>query len=156
MSFGLCCNIERTRPRKGPTQAGPDLRQLHMRPGSLAIAALLLYSSWVFTSPLSAEPDFEKDIAPLLVKRCLECHSSSEKKGELDLSTYQSASAGGESGPALGKPGKSLLLKRISSGEMPPKLQGKSRKLPENEIALLREWIAAGAKWPKDRTLSLY
>ncbi|MEC7776836.1 MAG: PSD1 and planctomycete cytochrome C domain-containing protein [Planctomycetota bacterium] len=127
-----------------------------MRPGSLEIVALLLSFSGVFTSPLSAEPDFEKEIAPLLVKRCLECHSPSEKKGDLDLSTYQSASAGGESGPALGKPGKSLLLKRISSGEMPPKLQGKSRKLPENEIALLREWIAAGAKWPKDRTLSLY
>ena len=127
-----------------------------MRPGSLAIAALLLTSSWVFTSPLSAEPDFEKDIAPLLVRRCLECHSSGEKKGELDLSTYQSATAGGESGPALGKPGESLLLKRITSGEMPPKSQGKTRKLPEKEIALLREWIAGGAKWPKDRTLSLY
>ena len=84
---------------------------------------------------LSAEPDFEREVAPLLVQRCLECHGSVDPSGGLDLSQYNTLMRGGESGLAIDAAGKSLLLERLVAGEMPPEKNGKSQALPENEIA---------------------
>ncbi len=102
---------------------------------------------------LSAEPDFEREVAPLLVQRCLECHGSVDPSGGLDLSQYNTLMRGGESGLAINAAGKSLLLERLVAGEMPPEKNGKSQALPENEIAVFQAWIAAGAKWPDGRVL---
>ncbi len=87
---------------------------------------------------------FDREIAPLLVRRCLDCHSGAEKKGMLDLSRAESATKGGESGAVLvpGKAAESLLWQRVRDGEMPPK-----KPLPKEEIELLRRWIDSGAKW---------
>ncbi len=87
---------------------------------------------------------FTKHVAPVLIRRCLECHSGGDPKGGLDLSTSQAARAGGDSGPAIvaGKPKESLLWRRVSENEMPPK-----RPLPEAEKNVLRDWIAAGGAW---------
>ena len=32
-------------------------------------------------------PDFEKEVAPILVKRCLECHNARDANGQLVLTT---------------------------------------------------------------------
>lgn len=98
-------------------------------------------------SPSKAEPmppAFDREIAPLLVHRCLDCHSGNEKKGGLDLSRAESATKGGESGAALvpGKANESLLWQRVRDGEMPPK-----KPLPKQEVELLKRWIDGGAKW---------
>ena len=77
-----------------------------------------------------AAPDFDKDIAPLLVSRCLECHSGADPKGSLDLSRKESAKNVAE------------LLKRVTDDEMPPK-----KPLPAAEKALLKQWVDAGAPW---------
>src|SRR5258708_4522469 len=37
-----------------------------------------------------AQVDFDRDIAPLLARRCLDCHSGSHPKGRLDLSRKKS------------------------------------------------------------------
>lgn len=91
--------------------------------------------------------DFDREIAPLLARRCLGCHNSSDKKGGLALTAAKAAAAGGDSGPALvpGKPDDSLLWERISQNEMPPK-----HPLPDAEKALFKTWLAAGAKWGTD------
>src|SRR6185369_1361289 len=77
---------------------------------------------------------FEKNIRPVLIANCYQCHSASAKelKGELRLDTKEGIRKGGESGAALipGKPQESLLVKalRHEDGlEMPPK-----DKLPDN------------------------
>ena len=84
----------------------------------------------------AAKPDFEKDVAPLLVQRCLECHGSVDPSGGLDVSQHKTLTRGGESGLAIEFGGKSFLLERLVSGEMPPEKNGKSQALPENEIAV--------------------
>ena len=87
---------------------------------------------------------FDRDIAPVLVRRCLDCHNAAEKKGMLDLSRVESMTKGGESGAAIisGKSAESLLWQRVRDGEMPPK-----KPLPKEEVELLRRWIDGGAKW---------
>ncbi len=92
----------------------------------------------------TASEPFDREIAPLLVRRCLDCHSGAEAKGKLDLSRADSATKGGESGVALvpGKAADSLLWQRVRDGEMPPK-----KPLAKEEIELLRRWIDGGAMW---------
>ncbi|WP_422925274.1 PSD1 and planctomycete cytochrome C domain-containing protein [Singulisphaera sp. PoT] len=92
---------------------------------------------------------FEKEVRPLLVSRCQQCHGDQKQKGELRLDTRESALAGGSTGPAVvpGKPQESLLVEAINYGDayqMPPK-----SKLPEKEIATLTRWVELGAPWPQ-------
>ncbi|MBL7647363.1 MAG: PSD1 domain-containing protein [Candidatus Hydrogenedentes bacterium] len=106
----------------------------------------------------AAPPDFEHQIAPLLVKRCVECHQERDPSGGLALVTRAGLLKGGGDGPAVvpGAPDASHIFARVLAGEMPPEEKGLSRKLPEAEIALLREWIQSGAPWPEGRKLDLY
>jgi hypothetical protein len=94
-----------------------------------------------------AHIDFDRQIAPLLAGRCLDCHSGAEPKGGLDLSTVAGLKKGGESGAAVvsGELSKSLIWERVAAGDMPPK-----KPLSEKERELLKAWIEAGAKWGSD------
>ena len=94
-------------------------------------------------APQPPAVDFDRQIAPLLVSRCLECHSGLDPDGGLSLIDATAAAKGGESGPAL-EPGKteSLLWQRVEADEMPPE-----HPLPPAEKALLRAWIEAGSPW---------
>jgi hypothetical protein len=108
---------------------------------------------------LAAEvPDFEREIAPILVSHCLDCHQPNKGSGELDLSTRASLLKGGEQGAAVvpGKPAQSLLVERISAGEMPPPDAKEAHPLSKAQVELLRAWIAAGASWPDGRQLGIH
>lgn len=119
----------------------------------LVLGALLSHSTFAADGP-----DFERDVAPLLVQHCLDCHQPNKLSGKLNLSSKAGLLAGGEQGPALvpGKPEISLLMERVESGEMPPAEAKVSRRLTAAEVATLRNWIAAGATWPKDRQLGVH
>lgn len=97
---------------------------------------------------------FEKEVRPLLVKRCLECHGGTKAGGGLSLQTAAGWRKGGDSGPAIvpGKPDESLLVDAIHyrSLEMPP--PDKGGRLPAEEIAILTKWIELGAPDPRDGT----
>jgi hypothetical protein len=102
--------------------------------------------------------DFETRIAPLLIKRCVECHQGEDPAGGLLLTSREGLVAGGDSGDSvdLQSPSASYLLERIVSGEMPPQKQGRSQKLPETEIELFRRWVHEGVKWPANRFLDYF
>ncbi len=97
---------------------------------------------------LAAEVDFEKQVAPLLAEKCLDCHNPRERKGKLDLSSRKSAFAGGDSGVVLvpGKVGESYLWDRVSGNEMPPK-----HPLTAEQKQILKQWIEEGAVWNRER-----
>ncbi|QEG39297.1 DUF1553 domain-containing protein [Roseimaritima ulvae] len=105
-----------------------------------------------------AAVDFESEIAPLLIRRCVECHQGSHPAGGLLLTTRQGLHAGGDSGPVLDLQhvNDSGLLQRVADGDMPPEKQGRSQQLPDEEIQLLRRWLANGASWPEDRELDYF
>lgn len=92
----------------------------------------------------------QHDIVPLMYLRCTVCHGSRRQEGGLDLRTRSSMLKGGKSGPALvpGKPTESLILKKIQSGAMPPRLEVVAvsiKPIEPPEVELLTRWIAAGA-----------
>ena len=103
-------------------------------------------------------PDFESEVAPLLVRRCLECHQAAEPSGGFSLVSAASVAKGGDSGEVIrsGSAAESLLFQRVSAGEMPPAHHGESQALPAGEIDILRRWIETGATRPPGRQLDLY
>ncbi|WP_437193208.1 PSD1 and planctomycete cytochrome C domain-containing protein [Planctomicrobium sp. SH527] len=94
---------------------------------------------------------FEKQIRPLLVKYCFDCHSEKAKRLEGDLYLDSSAGLmkGGGSGASViaGNPDASPLIQaiRYETYEMPPR-----GKLPAAEIQILEDWVQDGAFWPKE------
>lgn len=122
----------------------------------MPIRALLVVVMPIWAS--AAPPDFEREVAPILARRCAGCHNASEARGDLDITEREKILQGGSKGPALspGKLDESILIERVVAGEMPPKEKGKSQKLPDAEIATLRAWVADGAPWPKGRVVSPY
>lgn len=100
---------------------------------------------------------FEKEVRPLLVKRCYECHSGTKTSGGLALDSRAGWQKGGETGPVIlpGKPDESLLINAINyrSVEMPPKDQG--GKLTAEEIQVLTEWVRLGAPDPREQVEKL-
>ena len=101
----------------------------------------------------SDEKFFREKIEPLLKKRCYECHShdAGEASGGLMLDSKSGWKTGGDTGPAAvpGKPGESLLITAVRYDDfvvqMPP-----DGKLPDDEIALLAEWVRRGAVDPRE------
>src|SRR2546430_1776084 len=104
---------------------------------SLLLASLPAFCA---TSPM-----FEKDIRPILKAHCFDCHGEGDKlRGGVDLRLRRLMLKGGDEGPVIvpGKPDKSLLFKMVNEGEMPKR----GKKLTSEEIALIKRWIASGAK----------
>jgi cytochrome c553/mono/diheme cytochrome c family protein len=97
------------------------------------------------------EEFFESRIRPVLADNCLECHGAEKHKAGLRLDIKAEMLKGGEAGPVVvpGKPDESSLIEAIRyEGElrMPPK-----KKLKDDEIAALSDWVKRGAFWPDPR-----
>jgi hypothetical protein len=124
----------------------------------LAIRSLPLVFA-VLTVPAlrsNAAVNFEKDLLPVLTKKCLDCHSAptvvdgkpKKPKGELRLDAAWAMLKGGETGPALVPKdlAKSYMFEVVTLPKdddmfMPPK----GDPMTEAEIKLLKEWIESGA-----------
>ncbi|MEC9094509.1 MAG: PSD1 and planctomycete cytochrome C domain-containing protein [Planctomycetota bacterium] len=108
--------------------------------------------------PGNNDTDFEKQVAPILIKRCVECHHSDDPNGGLNLTSDQGFRTGGESAANLLNQNldENLLIEKISSGEMPPPENGISKELTAAEKKTLKAWIQQGSHWPKQRVLNLY
>ena len=126
---------------------------------SLALSALLVsvIPALAEDRPLTAEQVnfFEKNIRPVLVSKCYDCHSakSDKVKGGLLLDTRDGLLKGGETGHGVvpGNLDESLLIKAIryddADTQMPP--QKKGGKLSDEVIANFEQWVRMGAPDPR-------
>ncbi len=135
----------------------PDVARRWTATGRWLLAAALI--ALAMNGSASAAPNadagdrlFRETVAPLLSKRCLDCHSGDEPEGGLDLTSAAGLQRGGESGRVVSekKPQDSLLLEYVSDGTMPPE----GKPLSREQIEAIRRWIAAGAPWPENVRLS--
>lgn len=93
---------------------------------------------------------YDKEIEPILVNKCMFCHSGNLKEGKLDMASYEVLVKGGKRGSPIvpGNSDQSLLYKSCSKSEkplMPPKNE---EPLTPEELALIKLWIDQGAKAP--------
>ena len=105
-----------------------------------------------------ANLSFKADVFPIVRKYCLPCHAEeSYNPSQLSLDTYELLMKGGKHGPPVvpGKPEESIMLKKLSpdppfGDPMPLKVRrrknpSQQKKLTEEEIRSITEWIKQGA-----------
>ncbi len=85
-------------------------------------------------------------VAPILQKNCLACHSATAKMGGLVMDSYDSLMKGGAHGPVIvpGKADESRLIQMLQ-GKIQPRMPFNSDPLPASDIATIAAWIDSGA-----------
>ena len=113
----------------------------------LLTAALLTESLLPAAEPRA--PSYGADVAPILQRNCVACHSANTKMGGLVLETFAELENGGQRGPAIvpGSPEQSPLYLMVA-GEMEPRMPFSAGPLPRGEVDILKRWIAGGAPGP--------
>lgn len=109
-------------------------------------AGLIAASIIAFAAPSGTSVSYSREIAPLLAMNCYGCHGDS---GGLNLRTYRDLMLGGNLGKVIvpGDPERSLIVHFIEGR------RGANHRMPKDstpllpaQIALIRRWIAQGAK----------
>lgn len=113
-------------------------------------------ASLLLVTPIFGAVSFEKELLPILTKKCVDCHKApfeengkkKEPKAGLRLDAAWAIVKGSENGPILtaGSPDKSGIFESVTlpkddDGHMPPK----GDDLTPEEVALLKKWIEEGA-----------
>lgn len=97
----------------------------------------------------ASPPSFNSDIAPILQKNCLACHSSSPKMGGLVMDSYDSLMKGGDHGQViLPHNSQGSRLAQMLEGKIEPRMPFGADPLPKADIAAIETWIDAGAPGP--------
>ena len=123
--------------------------------GSLLSFCLIAFSASLASAdaPLPDQPEYNRDIRPILADACFRCHGfdKNTRKGDRRLDTLEGASADNDGIKAIipGNAADSALLHRIATTDaddvMPP--PDEARQLSPREKEILRRWIASGAAY---------
>src|SRR5580693_5859081 len=119
------------------------------RSAALSGAFVLVAYAAVLSPGLQAQQVSETDVQAAL-KRCGQCHGPTLQMSKLDLSTREGMLKGGEKGPAIvpGNAEASPLYRRVAGLQTPAMPMAPVPALNAQEVALLKDWINQGAKWP--------
>ena len=105
----------------------------------------------VILLPLSAQTPrritYVDDVKPVFERHCLTCHSAAQMTAGLSLESYPGVLKGGGSGEIV-RPGRSAasVLYQVIAQETDgvPRMPFGQPKIPESEIAIIRDWIDQG------------
>src|SRR6266516_7395420 len=85
-----------------------------------------------------APVSFSKEIAPILVKKCVACHGPEKSKGHFRLDSFDRLMRAGESksAPVLpSQPEQSELVRRLTAKDEDDRMPQKDDPLPAEQIA---------------------
>ncbi|MCP4190234.1 MAG: hypothetical protein GY768_06370 [Planctomycetaceae bacterium] len=127
----------------------------HLQAGSDAVAEPVATKSAAKPNDDKINVDFASDIKPLLDRSCAGCHRGDDAQAGFRVTDRASLLQGGESGEMaiiVGRSSESPLVRMVTGkGKgvvMPPRLKRTQYPpLSPDEIAKLRAWIDAGARW---------
>ena len=104
----------------------------------------------------AARPEFYTTrVQPIFQANCYRCHGGMNHRGGLNIATKAGMMRGGRDGAVVvpGDPARSLLVRLIrhegpskDPGSMPPSRP----KLSDADIAVVEQWVRAGAIMPQD------
>lgn len=100
---------------------------------------------------------FERDVEPILSRRCYSCHGDRRQESSLRLDRREAALRGGEHGSLLvpGRSDQSLLVAVVAGAHSElPLMPRKGDPLTLGQVGLLRAWIDQGAVWPEGAVTS--
>ena len=118
--------------------------RMRSRPSQLLLVAVVFCPGFALAG--MDELTLEHDVRPILKEHCFHCHGEGDKlKGGVDLRLrrfMERPTKDGDHVMVPGKPEESEMVKLVKEGEMPEK----GKKLTREEIAIIEQWIAQGAK----------
>ncbi len=114
------------------------------------LIALSLCIQSASAQPASAQPaSAQGEVVPIaeqarvvFKKRCASCHSQSQARGGLDMTSLEGILAGSNSGAVVepGKPEESLVY-TLSAHQDTPKMPPNAPKIPQRELNAIASWI---------------
>jgi WD40 repeat protein len=110
---------------------------------AIALLALTLTPAFAQTPHRT---NYEEDVRPIFARHCFGCHNASEMRAGLSLESYAGVMKGGGSGDIViaGRPASSMLYKALNRDEGAPQMPLGQAKIPDAEIAIIRDWIQQG------------
>lgn len=98
-----------------------------------------------------AKVDFATQIEPILKANCYECHGTEKGRGKLRMHTRELALKGGATGPLFvpGNSAESYMVARLLGQGDEDQMPLDEDPLPDEQIALIKQWIDEGAEWPE-------
>lgn len=125
----------------------------------LAILLILSAARLAFAAEPITPVSFAKEVAPVLVAKCLACHNAEKAKGHYRLHTVEAMLKPGSSKETPIKPGRPLeskLFQLITATNEDDRMPQKDEPLAAAQIGVIRAWIEQGAKLDGvDRSLAL-
>jgi len=112
--------------------------------------ALMSYkAAWELRVQAASTPSYATDVAPILQRNCLSCHSSAVHKSGLILESYSALMKGGRHGQSIvPHDAKASRLVQMLEGDIDPQMPADADPLPAPEIDVVKAWINAGAEGP--------
>jgi uncharacterized membrane protein len=99
--------------------------------------------------------DFSRDVAPILLKRCMECHEGEKAKNGFVVSDREAVmgfvTAGSAAESSLWT---DYLIAPAATLSEPSLRMPPDGPLPTGELAILKLWMDEGADWPEGATLA--
>jgi len=97
----------------------------------------------VLAPATGSTPDYTANIEPLFTAKCTACHNATAQTGGLDVSSYDGLMKGGKDGV--------IISPNDSANSMLIKIQSSQHfaNFSADELALIKQWIDAGAPAPK-------
>lgn len=95
-------------------------------------------------------PEFQRDILPILERRCASCHNEEKHDGQLSLHDRAAIERGGESGRKIVNVSfdGNELWRRIAGPDVELRMPAEGPPLDAKDLATLERWARAGAPWP--------
>src|SRR6202050_3264210 len=124
----------------------------NFRPLMNAVRRLVVFgiACGTICGAMAAEtPGFDSQVAPILQKNCLACHSISVRRVGQVIENYDSLIKGGAHGPPIvpGNADGSRIIQMLE-GKTAPRMPFGADPLPAADIAAIKAWINAGATGP--------
>lgn len=123
-------------------------------PYSLALRILSTALLCLTTHALCAQPPADqRQLARILVQRCLACHGPMKQEGGYRVDTFEHMRKPGDSGSRpieAGHADGSELYKRLTTSDVDARMPAGAPALPSAELKLVEQWISAGAPIDKE------
>lgn len=131
-----------------------------MRTFIVGLGVLVVAGSFTFLSPVQGREDpaakpeyYTAHVKPILDANCGRCHEGVNHRGGFNMDTRELMLKGGHHGAAVvpGDPKASLLVKLIrheGPADDPMNMPPNKDKLTDADIAVVEQWVKAGAVMP--------